>query len=129
MKRYSWITDIHLDQMHPETLDRLIQLLLDDEPDSIWTGGDISQADSLLEHLCWLDEQLQRPIQFVLGNHDFYLGSIPSVRKEVETFCAGRERLSYLSCSSWLPLGEGVGLVAQSGGGVLGRARRLPLAQ
>ena len=115
MSRYTWITDIHLDQMQPETMAGLLQLVHEDEPDGVWIGGDISQADSLLEHLCWLDEQLQRPIQFVLGNHDFYLGSIPSVRKEVETFCAGRERLTYLSCSSWIPLGEGVGLVGHDG--------------
>lgn len=115
MKRYSWITDIHLDQMQSGTLDRLIQLLLDDEPDSIWIGGDISQADSLLENLTLLDDRLQRPIQFVLGNHDFYRGSIPAVRAEVAGFCEKHDRLTYLSESSWLRLGNGVGLVGHDG--------------
>jgi len=117
MQRYTWITDIHLDQMQPDTTARLLQMLRQDDPDGIWIGGDISQANSLLEHLGQLDDQLQLPIQFVLGNHDFYLGSIQSVRKDVESFCATRERLTYLSRSSWLPLGEGVGLVGHDGWG------------
>jgi len=115
MKRYHWITDIHMDRMQPETFNRLVQLLSDDKPDGIWIGGDISQADSLLEDLGQLDERLQLPIQFVLGNHDFYRGSIPSVRAEVASFCKTHERLTYLSQSNWLALGNGVGLVGHDG--------------
>ena len=39
---------------------------------------------------------LRRPIYFVLGNHDYYFGSIDKVRKAVKQLCQERPNLHYL---------------------------------
>jgi hypothetical protein len=42
-------------------------------------------------------DRLARPVHFVLGNHDFYRGSILEVRSAVATLASGDERLRWLS--------------------------------
>jgi 3',5'-cyclic-AMP phosphodiesterase len=53
-----------------------------------------------------LDEACGCPIYFVLGNHDFYFGSIDRVRRQVEQLTVDRRNLYYLSTRSWFPIGS-----------------------
>ena len=53
------------------------------KPDAVLLGGDIGEAPSLKGYLLGLEDHLERPIYFVLGNHDFYQGSIADVRDEM----------------------------------------------
>jgi Icc protein len=55
------------------------------------------------------------PIYFVLGNHDFYFGSIAEVRRNVGALCRRRPRLKYLTDAAVVPLAPGVGLIGHDG--------------
>ena len=58
--------------------------------------GDIAEAPSLGDLLSDVASALRTPIYFVLGNHDFYRGSIPRVREAVVDLCRRSEWLAWL---------------------------------
>jgi predicted phosphohydrolase len=86
------------------------------DADAILIGGDIAEAHNLRRYLEMFDDVLARPIYFVLGNHDYYRGSIQSVRELVRYLCTQRPRLHYLSqCEEPIALTPGVALVGHDG--------------
>ncbi|MEM7127260.1 MAG: metallophosphoesterase [Chloroflexota bacterium] len=100
--RILWLTDLHLEFVSSSArLNALFQEIRSAQPDSILVGGDTGTAPSVEAYLLALEEQLQVPIYFVLGNHDFYRGSIWQVR-EVARKLSQRSNMLY-----WLPA-EGV---------------------
>lgn len=115
MHRLCWITDIHLNEMAAGTVDQLFELIRTDQPDAIWLTGDIAESGSLCEWLETLDKEFQLPIYFVLGNHDYYHGSIHEVRREISDLCANHPRLTYLSSSDWIEITPGTGLLGHDG--------------
>lgn len=77
--RLSWCTDIHLN--HASECDKLnfSKQLINQNPDIILVGGDISSGSSLPYDLLWLDSiatTIDKPLAFITGNHDFYCKSI-----------------------------------------------------
>ena len=81
MARIAWLTDLHLDFIEPATaIADSCRSVADCPSDVVLVGGDISTAASLEAHLRQLEAAVQRPIYFVLGNHDFYGGHIADVR-------------------------------------------------
>ena len=79
MKRLAWLTDIHLDFLDAKQVDAFCQNVASCDTDAFMIGGDISIATQIQEHLLLLARHLRGPIYFVLGNHDFYGGSIAGV--------------------------------------------------
>src|SRR5438552_1803306 len=57
------------------------------------------------------------PVYFVLGNHDFYLGSIAGVWTHMEALCSDRPNLRWLPRAGVVPLTEHTGLVGADGWG------------
>src|SRR5207245_2109809 len=51
----------------------------------------------------------------VLGNHDFYFGSIAAVRRSVVDLCRRRPRLVYLTAGGVVQLAPGMGLLGHDG--------------
>lgn len=115
MRRIAWLTDIHLNFLEPPKVDEFLDLVSDENPDGVLIGGDIAEAHSVVACLAQMDERLQRPVWFVLGNHDFYYGSIAAVRAAVAELCDARPRLNYLTHSSTVALTPDVGLVGHDG--------------
>ena len=111
MKRIAWLTDIHLNFVKPARLVEFIAHVCDAAPDLVFIGGDIAESTDVIDYLALLDEKLQRPIFFVLGNHDFYFGSIARVRDEVRTLCAASQHLVYLPDAGVVELTDKVGLI------------------
>ncbi len=83
MTSIAWLTDIHLNFLEPDALQRFLGELRECPADTILLGGDIGEAPDVCDYLRQLDEALARPVYFVLGNHDFYRGSIQTVRRNV----------------------------------------------
>ena len=114
--RLAWLTDIHLNFLHPDLTDEFLQEVRAGEPDAVLISGDISEAHDLRHYLEQIDDLLQRPIYFVLGNHDYYHGSIATVRNLVTELCKRRPRLHYLSVSeSPIRLTHSVALLGHDG--------------
>lgn len=117
MPRVAWLTDIHLNFVRERTaVEKFLAEVASGEPDAVLIGGDIAEARDLLKYLKFIDQVLQRPIYFVLGNHDYYYGSIEKVRSQVSQLCLERPNLHYLSQErEVIQLGRRVGLVGHDG--------------
>ena len=115
MKRLAWLTDVHLNFVTPRHVDALCRAVLDAGADAVLLGGDIGEAPDVLEHLERLDARLGLPIYFVLGNHDFYRGSIARVRAEVAALCDRIPRLCWLPRAGVVELTPATGLVGHDG--------------
>lgn len=120
MKKLAWCTDIHLDFIDgPNDVGRVHEEFA--EPlarsgcDGVVLSGDISLARHVTRHLNILDRIVNKPIYFVLGNHDFYGGSFASVRAEVMSLCDRSENLRYLTGTGPFSLSEKVALVGDDG--------------
>ena len=117
MKRFAWITDIHLNFLGCEEVESFMREVSEVPCDGILLSGDTGEAPNVTHHLNNLDTAFQRPIYFVLGNHDFYRGSIGGVRNDVEGLCSACEHLHWLPISGVIPLTEKTCVVGHDGWG------------
>ena len=78
--RIAWLTDIHLNYIPSANRESFYANLATERLDALLIGGDIGEADSVAPFLSEIETALQIPIFFVLGNHDFYHGSIARTR-------------------------------------------------
>ncbi len=115
MKRAVWLTDIHLNFLSAEAVERFLAGIAGSRPDTVLLGGDIAEAHDLIGHLKRIVAALPCPVYFVLGNHDFYRGSIRRVRAAVAELCAVTPSLIWLSAAEVLELTPEVGLVGHDG--------------
>ena len=102
--KLAWLTDIHLNFLRDP--DGFIGFLAESDADAFLVGGDIGEADDVCLHLNGMDNALGRPVYFVLGNHDYYRGSIAGVREKVAALCEACPNLHYLSNEGVIPLDE-----------------------
>ena len=112
----AWLTDIHLDHLGGWR-DSLLADLGKIDADCFLVTGDIAQARSIHESLRSMASALGRDIYFVLGNHDYYYGSIAGVRILVEGLCRRSERLHWLGDCGAVRLSEGTAVVGHDGWG------------
>lgn len=115
--RVTWVTDIHLDFLSQQAGEAFFATMAWHHPDAVFLTGDISVAPTLLGHLRAMGEALNRPSYFVLGNHDFYHGSIARVRQAVREGCQADPLLRYLPDSGVIPLTASTALVGHDGWG------------
>ncbi len=92
-----WLTDIHLNFLRFEDRKHFYQEIIDASVDGLLISGDIAEAPSVSDHLKEMANIIQKPIYFVLGNHDFYHGKVASVRQEM------RELMQHEPLLYWLP--------------------------
>jgi len=79
--------------------------------DALAISGDISEAPKLEWHLRLLEEYLQRPVYFVLGNHDYYHSSFEEVLPRMEKFKNDSKLLHCMECEDWIDLTPTTGLI------------------
>ena len=122
MKSLAWLTDLHLNFLRPFLSNVFLASLAEIQADAFLLGGDIGEAPDVALYLNALDNALQRPIYFVLGNHDFYKGSIAGVRAEVRALAAACPNLHYLCDTDVVPLTDETCLIGHDewGDGRLG---------
>ncbi len=99
MFRLAWITDLHFNFLPFERVDEFLGQVADRQPDAVVLTGDVSEAHDLAAMLEHIDDLIQRPMYFVLGNHDFYHGSIRDIRVAMTDLCDKRPRLHYLTAT------------------------------
>jgi predicted phosphodiesterase len=113
--RLGWLTDIHLNFLRPGQRKQFYRSLADACLDGLLISGDIGEADSVERYLAEMEAQLQRPIYFVLGNHDFYFGSIRAVKERIARQAAASRYLRWLPAVGVVKLSATVGLVGHDG--------------
>lgn len=119
-KRIFWLTDIHLNFLEPEAVGHFLVDVTEQSPDAVLIGGDIGEASSIGRYLRAIEAAFTCPVFFVLGNHDFYGGSIERVRHAVSEQAAASEILSYLTAAGATSqdvaeLAPNVGLIGHDG--------------
>lgn len=113
--KLAWLTDIHLNFLGPAEVEKFYESLKNSRPDAILITGDIGEADSLGSYVSRMAETLDRPIYFVLGNHDFYRGTIAAVRGEMQGMSREDHRIVYLSSTGIQPLTRDCCLIGHDG--------------
>ena len=113
--RVCWLTDLHLNMVSPGEVEKFAAGVVARRPDAVLIGGDTSESKDLIDQLARLARLLRVPVYFVLGNHDYYYGSIEIVRQRIEALCAREPSLVYLSAANVATLSPQVGLVGHDG--------------
>jgi hypothetical protein len=113
--RVVWLTDIHLNFLDAAAIDAFLRSVGEALPDAVLISGDIGEAHHLGQYLERIDQVLAAEVYFVLGNHDFYFGSIAGVRRIALDACQARPRLHYLTESGPIALTPEVGLIGHDG--------------
>jgi len=115
IETFCWLTDIHINFLSLEDRQKFYAQITADHCDAVVITGDIAEAHNLSKLLTEMAEYCQRPIYFVLGNHDFYRGSVASVRDEMKQLCKERPSLVYLPLSGVIALNDHTALIGQDG--------------
>ena len=129
IRRLVWATDVHLNFLEAGGLDGFCVALARHEPDAVLLTGDIAEAPTVVPLLALMAAELKTPIYFVLGNHDFYRGSIARVREAVTDLSRRSAWLAWLPAAGVVPLGRDAALIGVDGwaDGRLGDYLRSPV--
>ena len=112
--RLAWLTDIHLNFVDAIRLDDLFASVRD-RADAVAISGDIAESRDVCHYLRSIEEIVQKPIYFVLGNHDFYRGSIPQVRRMVTGLASESRNLKYLTAMQVVELTPSTAIIGHDG--------------
>jgi len=110
-----WLSDIHLEFLGAVQARSFINEVVALKSDAVLITGDISNARLLEFHLGLLAELLPCPVYFVLGNHDFYLGSFVQIDSLVKTMCSRYPNLIELGHGELIRLGTDTVLIGHRG--------------
>jgi predicted phosphodiesterase len=113
--RLAWATDIHLNFLPRERIVQFGRRLARQAADALVISGDIAEADSFEHCLGVIHEVFRGPIYFVLGNHDYYRGSIEEVRARARALTHQSNRLHWLPASGVVELTPDTALVGHDG--------------
>jgi predicted MPP superfamily phosphohydrolase len=112
--RIAWATDIHLNFLTDTARQQFLEMIKE-QADAFLISGDIAESNDIGEILCQMDALLGKPIYFVLGNHDFYRGSVAATRRQVIKTLDGSKNLVYLSQSGIVELSPSTAMVGHDG--------------
>lgn len=113
--RLGWLSDIHLDFPNPAQVEQFLDVLAATAVDAWLIGGDTAEGPSVIVELRRIAARLAVPVYFILGNHDFYLGSFAAVTGRVRERLAGHPRLTWLTAAEPILLSGSVALVGDDG--------------
>ena len=108
-----WLTDIHLNFLEKEDRLSFYQEIIDAAGDAVCITGDIAEAPSVLDLLEEMATAVNKPIYFVLGNHDYYDSDVAAVRDEIKTATNNNPLLHWLPVSGPHDLGKGTMLLGE----------------
>ena len=116
MVRVAWTTDIHLSWIdQPTERDELVRSINADSPDAVVITGDVAEGVNTADYLRKLDAEFERPVYFVLGNHDFYGRSIRQGRRETALLAAESSHLVYLTTAGVVELASNTAIIGHDG--------------
>lgn len=115
INKLAWLTDIHLNFLEVDAQKKFYQTIDQTDSDAILITGDIAEATDVCEILNAFNEQTNKPIYFVLGNHDYYSGSVANVREKIRVLCSENNKLIWLGTPGIVNLNSYTVLVGHDG--------------
>jgi len=109
--KFGWLSDIHLNFVDEKSLSIFFKDLSAHDVDGWLVSGDLGEAQSIVKYLEEFNSKLASPTYFVLGNHDFYHGSLAEVASRVSLTCSDSHRLTWLTESAPIKIHGGLMLV------------------
>ena len=113
----AWWTDPHFELLSETRRKQVLRAWSQTSTDCAIVTGDISHGSSTLRWLRQLARVFDRPIYFVLGNHDFYGTSIARQRNAARQLCEEVANLFYLTTKDVVSLSPNTALVGHDGWG------------
>lgn len=94
--KLTWLTDVHLNFLGKDERIDFYHMLIATDSNGVVISGDIAEATSIESILKEMASTTQKPIYFVLGNHDYYRGSINDLRNKMNTITKDEPFLFWL---------------------------------
>jgi predicted phosphohydrolase len=113
--RLAWLTDIHLNFLDREKREVFYQSIVENTADALLITGDIAEADCIASLLTEMANHLKKLIYFVLGNHDYYRGSVTQVRNTMTELTHQHSLIKWLPAIGVQKLNDKVFIVGQDG--------------
>lgn len=113
--QYVWLTDTHLNLALPGATQRLVSHLRDEAPAGIFLTGDVSNGVHVESCLSRLTTDLDCPVYFVLGNHDYHGRTFASVHDDMRRLSAAHPSLRWMTEAGVVALSDEVGLIGTEG--------------
>ena len=113
----AWVTDPHLNFVSADVALALCDEIAQTGASALLLSGDIAEGNDITRWLDFFGEALCLPVYFVLGNHDYYHGTIPSVRAAVSACSANSAHLHWLGEGGVVWLDPTTALVGHGGWG------------
>jgi len=113
--KLAWLTDIHLNFIDDVARQKFYQEIINTGCDGVLISGDIAEAPCLVDILNEMAEYIEKPIYFVLGNHDYYRGQIQEVHDEMAELTKKNDKLFWLPASGMQKLDNNTFLIGQDG--------------
>lgn len=128
--KLAWLTDVHLNFLDINERKKFYQKIINTPCDSVLISGDIAEAPSIKNVLQELSDFIEKPVYFVLGNHDYYRGQVSEVRSEMIGLTESSEYLFWLPASGPVQLDKHTVLIGQDGwaDGRLGNYQNSPIS-
>lgn len=115
LKKIVWATDLHLDAADKAQYIQFCDAVNQMKPDAVLIGGDVCNGQNALQYLKYLAANISKPIYFVLGNHDYYYGSIYQTRTMAKKLFAESPYLHYLTDGGVFELTPDTALIGHDG--------------
>jgi predicted phosphohydrolase len=113
--KLAWATDVHLNFVDDAGRSAFADEVKATGANAVVLTGDIAEAPSVCRLLVEFAERVRLPTYFVLGNHDFYHGSVVEVRRQIRDLCSEHPFLFWLPACGPIWLAPDVALVGCDG--------------
>lgn len=113
--KIAWLTDIHLNFLETDARKIFYQSIHQTDSDAILITGDIAEATDVCEILNEFTTYTDKHIYFVLGNHDYYSGSVASVREKINNLCSQNNKLTWLGKPEVININKHIILLGHDG--------------
>ena len=115
--RIAWATDLHLDHAGDHGREKFADEVIAQNSTALLITGDISSSKTVEFHLHELQKRIGIAIYYVLGNHDYYRGSIFQVRDFAKNINLGNDPILWMPHLGVLRMTNEIGIVGIDGWG------------
>lgn len=113
--QYAWLTDVHFNFIDDVTRQKFYQEIVNTKCDGVLISGDIAEAPFVVDILNEMMKYIDRPIYFVLGNHDYYRSQIQELHDAMTKLTKKNDKLFWLPASGMQKLNHNTFLIGHDG--------------
>ncbi len=115
INKIAWLTDIHLNFLNINERKDFYRQVDKTDADVILITGDIAEATNICEIMQEFSVSTTKHTYFILGNHDYYHGSVSDIRSKITAVCSENNRITWLGKPEIIKLNKDTVLVGQDG--------------